>query len=105
MINALLNKDGIGKTSIVPGELFPLGYQQITDLSSSTALTIPTYSRLALVVVEGQGVRWRDDSSSPTATVGMPLAAGDRMLYDANLSALRFIQQLSGAILNVSYYS
>jgi hypothetical protein len=89
-----------------------LGYQQITDLSSATGLTVPTLSpdgsnqkpTFALIVAETQGVRWRDDGTAPTASVGMPLAAGIPLQYDGDLNKIKFIQQTASAKLNISYY-
>ena len=82
-----------------------LGYQQITSLSSSTALTVPAGATLALIVPEAQNVRWRDDGAAPTASVGMLVPANSSMSYDGDLKAIRFIAATSGAILNVSYYA
>ena len=90
-----------------------IGYQQITSLSASSALTVPTVDAnglackptLAIITPETAGVRWRDDGVAPTATVGMPLAAGVTLQYDGDLSKVRFIQQTAGAILNISYYA
>lgn len=89
-----------------------LGYQQITSLSSATGLTVPTTDKnglnakptLALIVAETQAVRWRDDGVAPTASVGMPLAAGVTLQYDGDLSKIRFIEQVGGGKLNISYY-
>jgi hypothetical protein len=82
-----------------------LGYQQITNLTASTALTVPAGATMALIIPELQGVRWRDDGTAPTATVGMPLAAGTSLSYDGDLKAIRFIQQAATGYLNVSYYA
>ena len=82
-----------------------LGYQQITSLSASTALTVPDGATMALIVPETQAVRWRDDGTAPTATVGMPLAVGVSLSYDGNLKNIRFIQQSASAAINISYYS
>jgi len=90
-----------------------LGYQQITSLSASSALTVPTNSPLgnkvqptfALIVAEGQAVRWRDDGTAPTASVGMPLSIGVPFQYDGDLTKIRFIEQVAGAKLNISYYA
>lgn len=89
------------------------GYQQITSLSSSTALTVPQRTPegmngkpvLALIIAEGAPVRWRDDGTAPTASVGMPLAVGVPFQYDGDLTKIRFIQQSASATLNISYYS
>ena len=90
-----------------------LGYQQITDVSASTALTVPAVNgqgnkcqpTMALIVAEAQGVRWRDDGTAPSATVGMPLAVGVPLNYDGDLTKIRFFEQVAGAKLNVSYYA
>lgn len=90
-----------------------LGYQQITSLSGSAALTVPVVDpnglsvkpTIAIITPEVAGVRWRDDGVAPTSTVGMPLAAGVTLQYDGDLSKIRFTQQSAGAIINVSYYA
>lgn len=89
------------------------GYEQIADLSSAKNLTVPkkdltgraSVPVFAMILSEGQAVRWRDDGVAPTATVGMPLAAGTVLEYDGDLTRLQFIEQTSGAKLNISYYS
>lgn len=82
-----------------------LGYQQITSLSASTALTVPTGATLAIVIPESQAVRWRDDGTAPTGSVGMPLAIATMLSYDGDLSRIRFIEQAASAKINVSYYA
>jgi len=82
-----------------------LGYVQITDLSTAQPLTIPPGCTLVLVTPEVAAVRWRDDGTAPTATVGYPLAVGGELQYSATrMEALRFIQQTAGAIINVAFY-
>jgi hypothetical protein len=90
------------------------GYQQIAaaTLAASTALTIPTVpgngalsARYAVIQCEGGEVRWRDDGTAPTSTVGFLLAQyPDQLVYDGDLTALRFIRTSASSILNVSYY-
>ncbi len=90
-----------------------LGYQQITSLSSATGLTVPAKDvnglaakpSMALITPETQAVRWRDDGVAPTASVGMPLAVGVTLQYDGDLANIQFIEQTSGAKLNISYYA
>ena len=82
-----------------------LGYQQITSLSSATALTIPQGTTLALIVPETQNVRWRDDGTDPTASVGMPIFVGASLSYDGDLNRIRFIESTAGAKLNICYYA
>ena len=82
-----------------------LGYQQITSLSASASITVHTGATMALIVSETQSVRWSDDGTAPTASVGMPLATCVSLSYDGDLKAVRFIQQTASATLNVSYYA
>lgn len=82
----------------------PLGYQQITNLTTAQPLTIPATATFALVEAEGIDCRWRDDGVAPTGTVGMPLYAGPSQVFSGELATLQFIQTAAGAVLNVSYY-
>lgn len=88
----------------------PCGYQQITTLSSATALTIPTNIcgagtiTAAFIVAEAQAVRYRDDGTDPSATVGQPLAVGVLLEYTGSLSKIKFFEQTGGAKLNILYY-
>jgi hypothetical protein len=82
-----------------------LGYQQISTLTASIGLTVPVGATMALIVPETQGIRWRDDGTAPTASVGMPVAAGSFLNYDGDLNKIRFIEQTASSKLNVSYYA
>ena len=82
----------------------PLGFQQITGLSAAKSLTVPTGATYAIISPGAQAVRWRDDGTAPTATVGMPIAVGTNFTYSGSLAAIQFIEQTASAVLNVSYY-
>lgn len=82
-----------------------LGYQQITDVSASVGLTVPTGATMAVIIPESQAVRYRDDGVAPTASVGMPISVASVLSYDGDLTRIRFIQQAASAKLNVSYYA
>ena len=87
----------------------PLGYCQITSLSSAKALSscsggIPVGSTAALISVEGSNIRYRDDGIAPTSSVGMPLVEGQAFWYSGTISNLQFIQQTSGASIDVLFY-
>ena len=83
----------------------PTGYVQVTDLSSAVALTPPANTTYALIQVESQNVRFRDDGVNPTASVGMLLTVGSTLEASLdNLSRLIFIEATAGATLNISYY-
>jgi hypothetical protein len=86
----------------------PVGYQQITVLTASTGLTVPTTGNQrpsrCIITAETQAVRWRDDGVAPTAAVGYPLAVGTELRYDGDLNAIRFIEQTASAKINVVYF-
>ena len=83
-----------------------LGYQQVTSLSSAASLTVPAGAGLALLQVTGQNVRWRDDGTDPTTTVGMVLTSGgDPFPYSGDLSKIKFIEVTASAVLNVTYFA
>ena len=82
-----------------------LGYQQITSLSAAANLTIPLGATRALITPQTQNVRWRDDGTAPTASVGMPLSVGATLSYDGDLNRLQFIETTASAALNISYYA
>jgi hypothetical protein len=87
-----------------------LGYCQLTSLSTAVGLAscsggIPTSSDIVQVCAETQAIRYRDDGTNPTATVGMPVASGTCFQYSgSSLSALKFIEQTASAKLNISFY-
>jgi hypothetical protein len=91
---------GVKQTGIAP----PLGYQQIAALTASQLLpTIPGAAVTAIVTPRAP-VRWRDDGTAPTASVGMYLAADQALTYQGNLAALRLIAVSGSVEVNVSYY-
>jgi hypothetical protein len=82
-----------------------LGYEQITSLSSAATLTVPAGTQFAMIQAESQNVRWRDDGTAPTASVGMILAAGSTLEYDgSSFASLKFIEVAASAKLNVTYW-
>jgi len=88
----------------VPASLTALGYQQITDLSSAAALTVPSGATVAVIQAEAQSIRWRDDGTDPTTSVGMPVAAGETIFFTGSLSGFSAIEVAASAKLNISYY-
>lgn len=88
------------------GSYTVLGFQQLSSLSSATKLTVPDGANIAVIEVNsgGQSVRWRDDGTAPTASVGTELLPGSQLTYSGNLAAIQFIQTAASATLNVSYY-
>ena len=90
----------------------PCGYQQITAIGTASAvsLSVPTPAAcggvvgFAVITAEAQALRYRDDGTPPTSTVGMPVPVNTPLQYEGNLSAIQFIAQTTGATLDVLYY-
>jgi len=90
-------------------QMTPIGYQQITatTLADATNLTLPTTytATSAVFCVETAPVRWRDDGTAPTASVGMIAPFGQACwLYTGNLSAIQFIAASGSPVLDITYY-
>lgn len=83
-----------------------LGYQQITSLSSAVGLTsIPAGTISVNVQPETQNVRYRDDGTNPTSSVGMILYVGGVYEFKlAQIASMKFIEVTASAKLNVSCY-
>ena len=85
----------------------PVGYQQLVVSNSAVGLTIPLNANRALIVVEDAAVRFRDDGTVPTATVGVQIFQNQSFeITDADsLKAIKFIRKTgTSAELNISYY-
>lgn len=94
-------------TGTFPVGIKPLGYQQLTVADSSVGLTVPAGAQRAVLDVEAQPLRWRDDGTDPTATVGTLRAAGDVITLYGPESIEQFRAIRSGetsAKLNIAYY-
>jgi len=77
--------------------------------SASPTLTNGATVKRAVITVETDQVRWRADGTSPTASEGHLLEAGDVLNFlDANyesvLGDLKFIRVTSDAKLKISYF-
>src|SRR5262245_10571194 len=99
----------------------PVGYARYTALSSAIDLignpapntnpnnhvgdagTMSAPVR-ALIQCDTQDVRWTDDGTTPTSTVGMLLPKGTILEYEGALEKLKFIEAAASASLSVAYY-
>jgi hypothetical protein len=76
---------------------------------SAVALTVPTKATIAQICVETAQVRYRDDGTAPTASVGMPVTPGSTspscFQYAGPLSQLQFIAVSATATIDVLYYN
>lgn len=86
----------------------PLGYEELTGLSAAKGLANPKLAEAsrAVIRVEGQNARFRDDGTAPTAALGILLATTDvqPFVYEGNCSALQFIEVALSAVIHVSLY-
>jgi hypothetical protein len=82
----------------------PLGYQQISPVSATQFLTVPLAARVAEICVETNNVRYRDDGTAPTTSVGIPVSSGTCFQYSGSLTAIEFTYVTSPSVLDVSYY-
>lgn len=84
--------------------LLSKGYEQITDVSSATGLTVPSGSTVAWVQVETQDCRMRDDGTSPTSSVGMLLKADTWYELKGSLAQVEIIEAAASASVNIMYW-
>ncbi len=90
---------------IVQGYLSPVGRAQLTGLSSVKGFaSVPAGTTIALIQAESQNIRWRDDGTNPSATVGMILVANDTLIYSGTMSAIKFIETTASAKINITFY-
>lgn len=90
---------------VVEAKLIPLGFQQISSLAAAQHITPPKDARVALIQAVTQNVRWRDDGTVPTASIGMQAVAGEApFLYTGDLAKIQFIEETASAEVNISYY-
>ena len=85
--------------------VIPMGFEQLTGAGVKT-LTIPPGSDKALIQVEINDIRVRDDGTAPTANIGVLIKTTDTpMIWEADLTAFKYIQILGAApIVNILYY-
>jgi hypothetical protein len=62
---------------------------------------MPQSAAAAFICVEGATARYVDDGTTPSATIGIPLTAGQCFDYAGPLATFRIIG--AGATLDVSY--
>jgi len=84
------------RSCIVDGNIRHVRFEKLTARNVAKGLTHTT---------NRHRVRRRDGGVAPTLPVGMQLAAGNGFLYAGALSKIKFIEETTGADLNVSYYA
>ena len=85
----------------------PKGYQQLTVSTTAVGLTLPTGAQRAVIHIEAQPIRYRDDGTDPTSTVGVLVKADVSFELNSLLSLRQFKAIRSGSVdatVNVVYY-
>ena len=97
-----------GTISTKPASLASAGAGQfalsIPSTGSAVALTPPAGAVSAQITVSGANIRYADDGTSPTTSVGMPVYQASSWFYSGPLSAIKFYAQSGTATLDVLYY-
>ncbi len=88
----------------VGGNMRPVGVIAMPTITSATIMPVPAGADVALISPETQNIRWRDDGTAPTATVGMILYTGDTLWYSGDLSKLQLIEVAATAGGHVAFY-
>ena len=89
--------------------LQPLGYCQLTSLNAATNFSacpggIPAGANIAWISVSSQGIRYRDDGTSPTSVIGFPIGPGATLFYVGTPRLIELIEQKASAIVDVLFY-
>ena len=88
----------------------PVGYEQKVISNSSVGLTsIPPDANKVMIIVEETSIRWREDGTDPTSSVGTKAFAGTKIHLEGRgrISAFRAIRTSTtkDSKLSASYYN
>lgn len=112
----LLGKPALAQVHhVVPsGPYIANGYCQLTATGTAAQLStctggIPAASTIAEICVETASIRYRDDGTAPTASVGMLVAPASSTIptcfqYGGPLTAFQFIAVSGSPVIDVSFY-
>jgi hypothetical protein len=79
--------------------------QHNLSVTSATALTVPTGARYATVCASGAAVKYTTDgTTTPTSSVGMPLAAGACLALSGPQTLANFRAISASGTLDVEYF-
>lgn len=90
-----------------------LGYCQVTSLTTAVALTtaacstgsVPNGAKSIEVCVSTAAIRYTSTGTpTPTATIGIPVAAGTCFPFTGPIYSITFIRQAAGAILDIEFF-
>lgn len=86
--------------------LLSKGYQQITVSTTAVGLTVAKGATVAVVVVEAESIRYRDDGPVPTSAIGMLVGAPAAIQVCAAqmLTWKAIAAGTSDAVISIQYY-
>ena len=86
----------------------PAGYEQLTVANSSVGFaSIPINTNKAVVIVETATIRYRDDGTAPTSSVGTKQFVNSTLILDGRdkIDSFRAIRTgATSAKLSINYY-
>lgn len=88
---------------VVERQQLPLGLESFSDLSTVKYLSPPKKTAYAEVQAHTKAVRWRDDGTAPTATIGHLIPAGKTFRY-VGTGQFGIIEAEASATATVTYY-
>jgi len=80
----------------------PVAYIQLDGLSVAKGIRVE--GRTAVIQALNQNVRYRDDGTDPTPNTGMRIHAGETIPYLGDIRKVKFIEEDTGAELNITTY-
>jgi len=97
-----------GVISTKPAPLVSAGAGQfglsVASTGPATSLTVPAGATSAQITVSAANIRYADDGTTPSTSVGMPVYQASSWFYSGPLSAIKFYAQSGTATLDVLYY-
>jgi hypothetical protein len=99
-----------GNVSNKDAQLAPLGVYQVSigataqSLAALIGASIPSGARVVYIEPEGGDIRFRDDGTAPTASVGLRIYNGVAWPYIGNLSAQQLIAVTGSVTVNLAFY-
>lgn len=91
-------------TLTAPGNNTPKGWGTVVNPTTATIIPAVTGSKVAIIQAETGGIRYRDDGTPPTSTVGMLIPANTSVAYQGDLTTIKVIQASGAATVNILYY-
>lgn len=82
------------------------GYEQLTISTLVISLTVPRLAKMAVVTVEDEPLRYRDDGTAVTASIGTLIKAdGSVVVCGKAMDTIGFIRDGgTDSLINVNYY-